>query len=512
METGTFRWLVSVRLFNLYLGRHFRLCAPLAARRTEGQGSEVSTMSRSLTIRNMTAVPICLSHVGFYAAGDAALKETRRVDDGDASDLPDDDEKQTQTPESLAIHMDPLQSKLADTFQASGSPKGTLTCTIEVAAQLYSVTISAARNGSSRFTSTASNAKFDFTGVFFHADMFLSIYTSVSPNDWMLTHSDDVPLSLLSIPGTHNSPTCYRALPSVRCQAVPVRVQLNNGIRFLDIRMQPEHHENLEKDRLILVHGAFPISFKGGKCFRDVVGEIEAFLDANPSETVVISLKREGTGKATDEHLSRILHRHYANDSNRWWTEPRIPKLGEARGKIVLLRRFRLHEDLKSMHDGCGWGLDAENWGDNTMNDTNGDVCVQDFYQVLETRNIDAKIKCTKEHLDRSCILQCRTLCDDDGSACPPPLYLNFLSASNFWRVSCWPDRIAAKLNPALIRYLCIEHATQSKLEDGIGSTGIMIMDMVGNKGDWDIVRCVIGMNAKLLMAEKRDRLVFDSD
>ena len=39
----------------------------------------------------------------------------------------------------------------------------------------------------------------------------------------------------------------------------------------------------------------------------------------------------------------------------------------------------------------------------------------------------------------------------------------------------------------------------------GDGGTGIVVCDWVGLKGDWDIVRCVVGMNARLEIREGVD-------
>jgi 1-phosphatidylinositol phosphodiesterase len=85
---------------------------------------------------------------------------------------------------------------------------------------------------------------------------------------------------------------------------------------------------------------------------------------------------------------------------------------------------------------------------------------------------------------------------------------MNFLSASNFWRANCWPDKIAAKMNPSIIDYLCRRHNESTRISDpddgegrkniGDGSTGIVVCDWVGLNGDWDLVRCIVGMNAKL--------------
>lgn len=176
------------------------------------------------------------------------------------------------------------------------------------------------------------------------------------------------PLNALFIPGTHNSAAYFRALPSVRCQAVDIATQLTNGVRFLDVRVQPPSQspsgEVSASDRLVLVHGAFPVALTGAKDFRTVVlRPVERFLRDNCGEAVVMSLKREGWGGGDDVQLARVwFERHLkeARDSELWWTEARIPTLGEVRGKIVLLRRFRIEESgIAAM---VGGGIDAQHW------------------------------------------------------------------------------------------------------------------------------------------------------
>ena len=352
-------------------------------------------------------------------------------------------------------------------------------------------------------TPLAPDPRFNFTAIYNPDFSHLTLFSSAKLNSWMQKLRDDIPLSALSIPGTHNSPTHHRALPSVRCQAVSPKEQLENGVRFFDIRVQPETPEDPTKDGLLLVHSVFPISVTGKKYFRDLANEVLAFLDRNPSEGVIMSIKREGTGNATDAQLSCILRDHYAGDVGRWFTAPRIPTLGEARHKIVLTRRFALDDRIKQEWDGAGWCINAETWADNTPNDTcpSGDVCVQDFYEVLETQNIEKKIQFAEEHLERAaacrCVLPPPGSLEAQSTEPPPkqPFFINFLSASNFWKANCWPEKIAAKLNPATVDFLCRKHNEDEK---GDGSTGILVCDWVGKDGDWDLVRCVVGMNSEL--------------
>lgn len=371
---------------------------------------------------------------------------------------------------------------------------------------------------SSVLTPLSPEPRFNYTAIHLAQASHLTIYFSANLSSWMRSLKDETPLSALSIPGTHNSPTCHRALPSVRCQSASPPEQLQNGVRFFDIRVQPESPEDLSKDALILVHSVFPISLTGPKYLRGLIEEVYTFLDQNPSETVIISIKREGTGNSTDAQLSRILKDHYAGDLNRWFTAPRIPTLGEARHKIVLIRRFGLEEGLRGEWDGAGWGIDAENWADNTPNATcpSGDICVQDFYEVGETENIDKKLTYSKEHLARASKCVCPLPGPDilDVGALPKqPFYINFLTASNFWKVGCWPEKIAEKINPAILEYVCLNHnetegvdlpeEEKEAVKRGDGCTGIVVCDWVGYKGNWDLVKCIVAMNARLELREQ---------
>ncbi|KAF2094471.1 phosphatidylinositol phospholipase C [Rhizodiscina lignyota] len=404
--------------------------------------------------------------------------------------------------QDVSIRIDAFASKKTDIKATERSNTEILRVTIESEGQKYRIDTPSPKDESQTFTPLAQNAKHAYTGIFLPATTHLTIFSSANLNCWMKELKNETPLSALSIPGTHNSPTCHRALPSVRCQAVSPREQLDNGVRFFDIRVQPESPQDAKKDGLILVHSVFPISLTGNKYFRDLINEVEDFLQRNPSETVIISLKREGPGEATDQQLSRILHDHYANDSKKWFTEPRIPRLGEARGKIVLFRRFVLDDAQKKEHGGKGWGINAESWADNTPNNTHDQVCVQDFYEVLDTMNIDKKIKYAEDHLLRSGSAVC-PVGQGHPEGKPGLLYVNFLSASNFWKVGCWPDKIAAKMNPAMVQFLC-EKDISGEHGKGDGCTGVVVCDWVGDRGDWDLVRCIVGMNGKLEMREKR--------
>lgn len=473
-------------------------------------------MSSPLVIRNLTSRPIEVKRCEYHGIA-ASLSQggftnitqnvTSLFRNATSPTAPQVVEPTTSfVHEDVSIRIDPFKSLTTEIRPQSANE--TLHLIFETEGEQHRLETPTPTSNSTTLTPLADNPRFNYTAVHLAEHCHLTLYSSANLSSWMRFFKDDTPLSALSIPGTHNSPTCHRALPSVRCQATSPPEQLDNGVRFFDIRVQPEAPLDPANDRLILVHGVFPISLTGNKYLRDLLQEVYAFLDRNPTETVIMSLKREGTGNATDAQLSRILRDHYAADSNRWFTAPRIPYLGEARGKIVLVRRFALEDALKQEWGGAGWGIDAENWADNTPNATcpSGDVCVQDFYEVLETVNIEKKIQYSQEHLERAAKCVCSLPAQDQLATPPPkqPFFINFLTASNFWKVGCWPEKIAAKLNPAIVDFLCRKHHESADQAEsaGDGSTGIVVCDWVGHKGNWDLVRCIVGMNAKLEMRE----------
>ena len=422
-------------------------------------------LAMGVTIRNLTATPI-------------ELKVWERFKDG----------AETFDRHDLSVPVGSYSS-VETPFEAParGAPEATR-MTFQVRDQHYRLDLPTPLNGSITLASLSETPQTEITAIYLPETSFLALYASAHLDSWMQPLRPELSLAALSIPGTHNSPTCHRALPSVRCQAVPPRAQLANGVRFFDVRVQPERPADPAHEGLILVHSAFPISLTGAKYFRALVDETLAFLNAHRGETVVMSVKREGTGTSTDHDLAGILRRHYVSRaSDRWFTDARVPTLGDARGKIILLRRFGTPEGFEQ-----GFGIDGSAWADNTPNATcpSGHLCVQDFYEVAETQNVGKKLLYAQEHLARAAGVP------PGGGSEARPLYVNFLSASNFWSMGLWPEKIAAKINPGIVEYLCRIHGAE---EGGSGGTGIVVCDWVGNAGDWDLVRCVVGMNARLM-------------
>lgn len=156
---------------------------------------------------------------------------------------------------------------------------------------------------------------------------------------WMKYLKDDVHLSQLSIPGTHDTMSFYGG-PAVQTQSMALHFQLESGIRVLDIRCA----RNDKTGGFDIHHG--PV-FQNAT-FEDVLNRVVDFLEKNPHETVLMRVKEEYTNNPWA--FEQIFRRRYWNNEKykdrMFYGNPTIPDitqnptLGEMRGKIVILQDF----------------------------------------------------------------------------------------------------------------------------------------------------------------------------
>ncbi|TDL27647.1 PLC-like phosphodiesterase [Rickenella mellea] len=152
---------------------------------------------------------------------------------------------------------------------------------------------------------------------------------------------DNLRLSSLTLPGRNScfvaSALAFYGWPISQCQSqnTPLSVQLNSGIRVLDVRLA------VVDSKLIAYHGSYPQKTP----YQHVLSDIHSFLTSPLScrETIVISIKQEDYQKTPVKVFSSLVHDEIFNGpggSDMWFFENRIPSLGEVRGKVVLLSRF----------------------------------------------------------------------------------------------------------------------------------------------------------------------------
>lgn len=178
---------------------------------------------------------------------------------------------------------------------------------------------------------------------------------------WMKYVDDNKFLDELSIPGTHDSDTCSvdkdtePQSSQVKCQQDYIPTQLLEGIRYFDIRLG-------KGDNPGICHGDFYLFKKDGDYLHlsDVIGYFKKFLNENPREALIMLASR-GNDEATDESITTAFAKVMAENPDLFYTSSHVPTLHEVRGKIVLLRRFRLAGNSVSGHT---WGLDLTEWDD----------------------------------------------------------------------------------------------------------------------------------------------------
>lgn len=178
---------------------------------------------------------------------------------------------------------------------------------------------------------------------------------------WMKYVDDNKFLDELSIPGTHDSGTCSvdndtePQSSQVKCQQDYIPTQLLEGIRYFDIRLG-------KGDNPGICHGDFYLFKKDGDYLHlsDVIGYFKTFLSENPREALIMLASR-GNDEATDDSVTTAFAKVLGENPDLFYTSSHVPTLGEVRGKIVLLRRFRLAGNSVSDHT---WGLDLTEWDD----------------------------------------------------------------------------------------------------------------------------------------------------
>lgn len=274
---------------------------------------------------------------------------------------------------------------------------------------------------------------------------------------WMSKYTDETPLSLINIPGTHDSATwnytqaTQDALANItagdgepsyppevfRCQNASIMESLSAGVRFFDLRFALDPAGT----KLVFWHSQALMSERA--TVGDVVAGFYYWLDLHPSETVILSFQYEGstivnaTFDATVQHMIFDILNSTAAAQYIDQTHDALPTLGEARGKAVLFKRFDLDE-LPDEYEAAlpGLHLSPSLWTDNskatalTYNTVlNLTAYIEDYYEPDDlgdnssaADNIAAKVNATVSHLE----LAASDTLDDGGS-----LFITFASAEH---------------------------------------------------------------------------------
>ena len=196
---------------------------------------------------------------------------------------------------------------------------------------------------------------------------------------WMKNLDDNTSLRNINMPGSHDTMALYSIGDLAgQCQSLSLEDQLNLGVRFLDIRLKED------KNELKAVHGFIDQRAS----FASITNTIENFIAANPSETIIISVKEEADPSKSDISFDESL-KGYLNKDIYYLNNSLPNTLGEVRGKVILLSRY----------DKASIGIPAyQGWEDSCSFTLPNDIYVQDTYKITsKEQKQDEVVKCFNE-------------------------------------------------------------------------------------------------------------------
>lgn len=263
---------------------------------------------------------------------------------------------------------------------------------------------------------------------------------------WMSALEDETAVNELSIPGTHDSGATHSiADVAGKCQSLSIEDQLYIGVRFFDIRLQ------LVGDDFNVVHSFVDQDTD----FDDVLEDMVEFITENPTEFLIVSIKKDADSKKPEGDFPHLLEAEL-KEYSRISTSTTLPRtVGEARGKIYIISRY----------EGSTMGIPAyEGWADSTSFEL-GELYVQDNYRVDSAEEKIRDIENTMAIADR----------------CTYGLVLNFTSC---YLTSGFPPTYAAtparEINPWLLERLNKEGRPQ----------GVLVCDFITSdlvKAIWEV-------------------------
>lgn len=269
---------------------------------------------------------------------------------------------------------------------------------------------------------------------------------------------DDLYLSEMNIPGTHDSATAFVSMENTaRCQSQTIENQLSQGIRLLDIRLSKS-----AKD-FYLVHSLADCFADKEKAVRLTFGEVlsvcKAFLRNNPDELIILSIKQD-RGIMSKKFFPAFYDRYIKGDEESWFLENQVPTIGQCRGKLVLMRRCKVK---RSYEKAFLCGLDFSFWKDQAKKKQKAEkvilsaekdilisALVQDRYSLAPKQ----KWQCARHYLDKAQVSPClmavhfiSTSVKTEGSLLPTAEYINAefmkydLKKKTGWILCDFPER-----------------------------------------------------------------------
>lgn len=255
---------------------------------------------------------------------------------------------------------------------------------------------------------------------------------------WMAGIEDFRTLSLITIPGTHDSMALYGG-PESECQALSLKDQLRAGIRFLDLKVFGLGNTLYVMQGVMYQHSTL----------KEVLDTVRAFLSEFKTEAVLIRVQPESFEKTT---VNQMVQNLIGNDNQQFWLASGMPNMGQVRGKIVFLQRSTFT---------LGIPLINTNGKGNT--------------KVSDVKDKDNKI--IKQ------LNQATEACGGDNAVLT---YTGGTGFGTFWGMFLTPKRVAEKVNPWLYKYIKQFYPNHPR-----PCFGIVAMDFPGI----DLIQTVTNLN-----------------
>lgn len=336
----------------------------------------------------------------------------------------------------------------------------------------------------------------------------------VSAGDWMKRLPDNLFVSQVSIPGTHDAATASLDAFTAsfgQCQDMDVDEQWSIGIRAFDLRPQVVQGEDGE-EYLNVNHGIAKTRLR----FDDALYMLRDSLKEHPSEFVVIHLLYAYKFDNYKDKYASLLQELLEREDLKDYFVPfrRSLTVGDMRGKMLLISRDPYA--TKPFTGGffqtwCGyldWNAQSNCTisGENTTTAFSAPLWVQDYSNTKDSEGgVDTKVKAVKEMLDHST----KHVTKDSSQVV---WVFNFASSypggtstANGYREN------ATHANAAIIEYLQTHDA---------GPTGVVLMDYCVDRspneetGEYatrgrELTDTLIANNFKWL--EQRNKKVYDT-
>lgn len=299
--------------------------------------------------------------------------------------------------------------------------------------------------------------------------------------DWMSKIPDSMRLCEISIPGTHDSGTGVVGAGISKCQNFNFDRQLNDGIRFFDVRLNED---------LRIVHGVTSTS----QYLWDALSMFNKFLESHPREVILMSVKSD-QGDASSDFFDYVKdHKKDSLGGGTWRIvqNDTIPTLGEVRGKIVLFRRMPLASGYSR------FGIDCNSyWPDDGVGETTiaggYKLYVEDrFFDTSEAiHDTKKKTELVRDALKRACA---------NGDSDKKTMFLIFNSVAGRLTHTPWDYAWGNgdAIDPIMNKSLNANLDTVQNLYSKPLRTGVVLMDFYNKHGDDDdchLVQRIIDFN-----------------